>query len=248
MGEKWAARPRGRYGIDAPPVVFGELLAVLVCGAAIAVCHLHGITTGVIVAAVVGGIALVMLISHLFTSVLGKFLVWRKLLDHLHLRGDETVLDLGCGRGAVLVATAQRLPRGRAVGVDVWRSRDQLGNAEAATRKNAVAAKVADRIELHTANVTALPFPAETFDVVVSSLVFHNIGSRAGIAAAIDEALRVLRRGGRLLIADLGTLDGYEQQLAEWGATDIDVRNLGWRMWWCGPWLATNLVTATKAR
>jgi arsenite methyltransferase len=54
------------------------------------------------------------------------------LLDRLGLRGDERILDLGCVRGAVLLA-AQHLTTGRAVGVDLWRSRDQSGLA----RKNA---------------------------------------------------------------------------------------------------------------
>jgi cyclopropane fatty-acyl-phospholipid synthase-like methyltransferase len=69
------------------------------------------------------------------------------LLDSLDLRGDEHVLDLGCGRGAVLLMAAQRLTIGRAVGVDLWKTSDQSGNAEAATRRNADAEGVADRVD-----------------------------------------------------------------------------------------------------
>ena len=54
-------------------------------------------------------------------------------LDELGLRGDERVLDIGCGRGAVLIAVAHRLPRGRAAGADIWQLRDQTGNSRAAT-------------------------------------------------------------------------------------------------------------------
>ena len=75
---------------------------------------------------------------------------------------------MGCGRGAVLLATAKRLPNGKAVGVDLWRA-DQTDNSPAATERNAEIEGVADRIELHTADMTALPFEDNTFDVIVSS-------------------------------------------------------------------------------
>ena len=126
----------------------------------------------------------------LYTSLRGKFVVWAELLDRLALRGDERVLDLGCGRGAVLLLAAQRLTTGRAVGVDLWRKSDQSGNAAEATRRNAVAEGVADRVELHTADMTALPFADGSFDVVLSSVAVHNIKGRAGRDRAIGEAVR----------------------------------------------------------
>lgn len=74
--------------------------------------------------------------SYLYSTRRGKFEVWADLLDELGLRGDERLLDVGCGRGAVLLLAAERLPKGRAVGVDVWRARDQSGNSrEAAERR-----------------------------------------------------------------------------------------------------------------
>jgi hypothetical protein len=48
------------------------------------------------------------------------FIVWAELLNHIQLRGDERILDIGCGRGAVLLVAAQHLTTGRAVGVDLW--------------------------------------------------------------------------------------------------------------------------------
>jgi len=66
--------------------------------------------------------------SYLYSTLRGKFLIWARLLDDLHLHGDEDLLDVGCGRGAVLLAAALRLPDGRAVGADLWRRRDQTGN------------------------------------------------------------------------------------------------------------------------
>jgi ubiquinone/menaquinone biosynthesis C-methylase UbiE len=190
--------------------------------------------------------ALLVVGTGLHASRRGKFLVWEELLDGLHLRGDERILDLGCGRGAVLLSAARRLTKGRGFGVDIWNRSDQSGNSVGATRRNAEAEKVSERVALLTADMMALPFPADTFDVVVSSIAIHNIRGRIGRATAIDEALRVLRPGGRLLIADLSDTRAYASRLADLGVAAIGRRSLGWRMWWSGPWRATYLVTGIK--
>jgi ubiquinone/menaquinone biosynthesis C-methylase UbiE len=85
---------------------------------------------------------------------------------------------------------AQRLPRGRAVGIDVWSAKDQSGNAEQVTRQNADLEGVADRVELHTADMRQLPFEDGSFDVVVSSLAIHNISGAGERAKALHEAAR----------------------------------------------------------
>ena len=146
----------------------------------------------------------------------------------------------------MLILAAERLTTGMAVGIDLWRRGDQSGNAPEATQRNAIAEGVSDRVELHTADMTALPFEADSFDVVVSSIAIHNVKGRAGREKAIDEAVRVLRSGGRLLIADLWATRQYASRLKQFGMIGVTRRNLGRRMWWGGPWLATRLVTATK--
>ena len=166
-------------------------------------------------------------------------MVWADLLDQLNLRGDERILDMGCGRGAVLLLAAQHLTTGRAVGVDLWRSLDQSGNSVEATQRNAVAEGVADRVELHTGDMTALPFDDNSFDVVVSSLAIHNIVGSAGREKAVNEAVRVLRPGGRLMIADIRATGHYQKQLDKLGMSEVARRRLGWRFWWGGPWGAT---------
>jgi ubiquinone/menaquinone biosynthesis C-methylase UbiE len=123
----------------------------------------------------------------------GKFAVWADLLNRLELKGDERLLDIGCGRGAVLLMAAQRLPRGRAVGVDIWSTWDQSGNAEQVTRQNAALERVAERVELHSAEMRDLPFDDGSFDVVVSSLAIHNLSGAGERARALREAARVLK-------------------------------------------------------
>ena len=178
------------------------------------------------------------------TTRIGKFAAWAEVLKGLRLHGDETLLDLGCGRGAVLLAAAKLLPNGRAIGVDLWRA-DQTDNSPDNTLRNAALENVADRVEVHTADITDLPFGDNSVDVIVSSLVIHNISEAEGRAKALSEAARVLRPGGKLAIADLAATDQHVRQLRDLGWTTARRRNLGWRMWW-GPGLATHLVTATK--
>ncbi len=181
----------------------------------------------------------------LHTTARGKFHVWAGLLDDLALTGDESLLDLGCGRGAVLVAAAQRLPRGTAVGIDLWRSRDQSGNSPELAMANAKAMGVADRVQLDTGDMTALPYPDGRFDVVTSALAVHNIPTAEGRETAIREALRVVRPGGRLVLVDFRHVDDYRKSLD--GQRDVRVHKLGPSYWYGGPWAATSALLATKA-
>ena len=204
------------------------------------------VTSGKVFPLLAGLFILAILGSYLHGTLRGKFVVWAQLLDTLGLRGDERILDLGCGRGAVLLMAAERLTTGRAVGVDLWQRADQSGNGEAATRRNAVAEGVADRVELHTGDMTALPFEDNSFDVVLSSFAIHNIRGSAGRQKAITEAVRVLRPGGRLMITDVRATAQYQAQLARMGMNDVVRRRPGWQFWRGGASAATPLVTATK--
>ncbi|WP_433717828.1 SAM-dependent methyltransferase [Actinoplanes sp. CA-051413] len=230
------ARHRGSYGIDAPYLLAVPAALVLSTWWQVIITKSAWPLVG-------AGLILVCVGLSVHATKRGKFVVWGELLRSL--RGDERLLDIGCGRGAVLMTAAHRLPRGRAVGVDLWRTQDQSGNSAQATRRNAFLEGVADRVDVETGELTDLPFPAGSFDVVVSMGALHNVG-RDRVDLAIDEAVRMLRPGGRLLIADIRFTRRYERRLRHLGFRDVARRELGWRLWWSGPWLRSTLVTATR--
>jgi len=183
---------------------------------------------------------------YLHASHRGKFVVWESLLDQIPADEVKTAVDLGCGRGAVLIATARHFPSAQVTGVDLWRSIDQSGNDPARTRANAEANGVADHIELITADLQDLPLPEASADLVVSSLAIHNIPTAQGRAKAVRGAWHILRPGGRLIIVDLPKIREYAPVLRELGAQLDDPAGLGWRMWWSGPWMPTQVLHATK--
>ncbi|MGH3190333.1 MAG: class I SAM-dependent methyltransferase [Streptosporangiaceae bacterium] len=229
---------RPRYGVDALPVP-----AVL--GAAGLACCLAAARRrpGRIATAAAGTVLLAHTGFFLHTTLRGKLRIWERELDRAGLAGNEQLLDLGCGRGAVLIKAARRLPAGRAVGVDLW-TRDQSGNSPEATLANAAAAGVADRVEVHTADMTALPFADGSFDVVTSALAIHNIRSPEGRYRAVDEAMRVLRPGGQLLVADVSPM--ARKYAAHIGQGTL--RGLGLEYWYGGPWFGVTLLHAVKER
>lgn len=194
---------------------------------------------------IIAATSAVQLAFYLHATLRGKFRIWERLLDDAQLSGDERILDLGCGRGALTIAAARRVPRGLVDGVDLWRSVDQSGNVEEATRANAVAAGVSDRVHLHTGDVGDVSFDDGTFDLVISSLVIHNIHDTAHRASVISEGIRVLKPGGHFVIADIDHVKEYAEALRAAGATEVQVSALGLGGWFGNPWFR---MTSVRAR
>lgn len=239
---------RADYGYDAPYALVGFAIAGAGCAVAAAASLWSARPRLAIPLALYAAFFLGNAGSFLYTTRRGKFQIWHEILDGLRFAGNERVLDMGCGRGAVLVATARRLTNGCAIGVDLWSTTDQSGNSRDVTLRNAAIEGVQDRIEVVTGDMRALPFADATFDVVVSSLAIHNIPSNTGRAQAVAEAWRVLKPGGRLAVADIRATGRYVRVLAGRGALHVARRGLGWRFWYGNPMAATTLVTADKPR
>jgi arsenite methyltransferase len=185
---------------------------------------------------------------YLHTTRRGKFLVWAEILSGLMLRGDEQILDMGCGRGGVMAMVAKLVPQGHVVGLDLW-TEDQSGNKPETTQRNLELEGVDGRCELKTGDMLAIPVADASFDLVVSSMAIHNIDennlrNHTRRFKALDEGVRVLRPGGRLVIADFWS-GAYAQHLGDLGMVDVQHRSLGWRFWYV-PGFGAGLVTATK--
>jgi SAM-dependent methyltransferase len=222
-----AVKQRADYGIDAPPVVRNLLLggtAGLITAAglhALGADQQAGLLRALARTGLFAGLAWIATALHMiYGSRVRKLRLRDRLLDQLSLRGDESVLDVGCGRGLMLLGAAKRLTQGRAVGIDLWQTADQSGNSEKTTRENAAAEGVSDRIELHTGDARRLPFADASFDVILSTWALHNIPDAQGRARAVREIARVLAPGGRILLVDIQHSRDYVRELRAAGLTD----------------------------
>ena len=210
---------RTDYGIDAPALVRGFFLAAAALVTLAIVARLT-LPWGAAIAAVLALVAVYPLGMGLFMIRFSRVTKVREreaILDLVAWRGDEAVLDVGCGRGLMLVGAARRLAAGRATGIDIWQAADQTANTAAGTLANAAAEGVADRVAVRTADMRALPFVGASFDVVVSHWAVHNVPDAADRATALAEMVRVLRPAGTILLTDIAHRDDYAARLSALG-------------------------------
>jgi len=163
----------------------------------------------------------------LYGSKIGKLHLREKLMKLVQWKGDELVLDEGCGSGLLLNAAAKRITVGRAYGVDIWRQEDLAGNDVQNTLNNAHLEGVADRVEVKDGDVRSLPFEAESMDVAISLNVVHNISERQERDKAINEILRVLKPGGQFIICDFRNVGEYVTSFRGAGAGHVEKRFIG---------------------
>ena len=215
------------YGLDAPGLVRGFLFggpALVVAGwflSGWAKENNNGPLIGFGAAMFYTGIVLFLeSLLMMASSYYGKFRARDHLLDSLHLRGDETVLDVGCGHGLLLIGAAKLLPRGRSLGIDLWSQVDQGNNSRDATMRNASFEGVSDRVEVRDGDMRKLPFPDASVDAVVANLAIHNISSREGRRQAISEIVRVLKPGGQIALMDVKHVGQYAEDLKGCGIAD----------------------------
>jgi SAM-dependent methyltransferase len=229
---------RADYGIDAPPVV--RNLAIIGSAALIV-----GIAAFLFVSeprwlmyvlgywgVFAGASMLLTSIFMIWSSKVGKLHKRQTLIESLHFKGNETVLDVGCGRGLLLNEAAKYLANGKAIGVDLWQTMDQSGNKPEVTVQNAQAEGVADRIEIKTGDMRELPLPDSSVDAVVASLSIHNIPDKEGRTKAIQEIHRVLKPGGQIALLDFMATDEY---LASFQALGWDAVHRSGRSFWMFP-------------
>ena len=209
------------YGIDAPGVVRNMLVigvVLILSGILFPIIHIGQVTILWRASAFwPGGSFLLGGFLMLAYAKWGKFRHRDRMLNMISWRGDEQVLDVGTGRGLLLIGAARRLSTGKGTGIDVWSTRDLSGNSLERTQANIEVEGVKDKVELRSDDARKLSFLDASFDVVLSNLCIHNIPDKQGRAQACREIARVLKPGGTALISDFVLTGFYQKVFAETG-------------------------------
>jgi arsenite methyltransferase len=233
------------YGIDAPGVVRNLFVAGAICvllfrflpnftvGGVTFLLGLMFRNTGI--GCFVGGTLM------LVYSKFSKFRHRDRMLNMVNWRGDERVLDVGTGAGLLLIGAAKRLTNGRATGIDLWSQVDLSTNEKQHTLRNAELEGVKDRVEVLDGDATAMTFPDNTFDVIVSLACIHNIPTREGRDKACQQIARVLKPGGAAIISDFKNTGRYKSEFKKAG---LKLSSEGGYSWTTFP--PMRIIKATK--
>jgi trans-aconitate methyltransferase len=120
--------------------------------------------------------------SAVYHRLSGPQVSWgKKVFSRLRLRGDEVVLDAGCGTGRLTAELLHALPRGRVVGVDL--SQNMLGSA-----REHLSPKFGAHVSLVACDLLHLPFE-RAFDGIVSTAAFHWVLDHDRLFANLRQAL-----------------------------------------------------------
>ena len=138
---------------------------------------------------------------HAYSFGGGKLMakVHANLLQHLQPGCQGSVLDAGCGSGALAVAAAKACPAARVTGVDPFDAGTPATAAQC--EANAQAEGVATQCTFVQGGLAELPFDDASFDVVVSDLAYHKVPQKDKTALVL-ESLRVLKPGGTFVLQD----------------------------------------------
>jgi SAM-dependent methyltransferase len=149
------------------------------------------------------------------------------LLDRLDWDGRGTALDIGCGNGPLTTGLAKKYPRAQVLGIDAWNGVWDYSRKRCET--NAALEGVADRVTFQSGSAVCLPFEDESFDAVISNLVFHSVRDVRDKTQLVKEALRVVKKGGSFCFQDqmvgrgkYGKPDELLQEVRGWGAREAD--------------------------
>jgi SAM-dependent methyltransferase len=209
------------YGIDAPGVIRnltlgGVALAIIALAVpTLTVAHVKfQLFPGFLYSG--GGCALGAALMLLYAKV-GKFSHRDRMLAKVAWTGTETVLDVGTGRGLLLIGAAKRLSSGNATGIDIWNTQDLSGNAPEALLANIALEGVVEKTAVKSEDARQMSFPDASFDVVLSNLCIHNIYDSQGREKACLEIARVLKCGGVAVISDFRHVGDYSRIFAAAG-------------------------------
>lgn len=147
---------------------------------------------------------------------------WRALrqrtIAFARLQSGEQVLDVGCGTGTLALEVSRLVGRsGHVAGIDPGEQQIARARAKAARRNMS--------IDFQIGVIEQLPFPDQTFDVVFSTLMMHHL-PKSLKRQGLDEISRVLKPGGRLVIADFKHKSDRQGQSTHFHAGGSNVQDL----------------------
>ena len=148
------------------------------------------------------------------------------LLSYLDYDGDGSLLDVGCGSGALSILAALTWPESKVTGIDYWGA--VYGYGQVMCEKNAVSEGVGSQCIFQHGDANRLDFPDESFDAVVSNYVYHNI-TGADKQELLLETLRVLKKGGVFALNDemkprlYGNIEAFAEKLRSMGYADVRI-------------------------
>ncbi len=147
--------------------------------------------------------------------------------DYVKLQDGGVGLDVGCGSGALTIACAKRNPKATMVGCDIWSGPYKAEFSKKLCYDNAKAEQV-ENVRFEEGNAVNLPFEDESFDLVTSNYVYHNIMGQ-NKQKLLLETFRVLKKGGVFVIHDLmnksryGDMSKFIEKLKKDGYEDVQL-------------------------
>jgi len=211
---------KAKYGVDAPGVIrnlaFGgiALCCIAIFFPVIKIGLVIIDTSGLIWSGAGCCLGAVLMLAY---SLYGKFKHRERLLNMINWTGSEQVLDIGTGKGLLMIGAAKRLTTGKSIGIDIWNAEDLTGNNIENTLRNAKIEGVASKIEIKNEDAMAMSFADESFDVILTNMCLHNIYNKQGRKTACKEIGRVLKTGGTAIIADFRHVREYKRNFDELG-------------------------------
>jgi SAM-dependent methyltransferase len=147
------------------------------------------------------------------------------VFEYISWNGNGKILDIGCGNGALAIESAKKYGEAFVIGIDYWG--EMRDYSKKVCERNAEIEGVADRVKFQKANAISMPFDDGLFDLVISNLVFHDVGGRDK-KEVLKEALRVVKPGGHFVFQDLflvsrlyGKPDELLETVRSWGIQDV---------------------------
>ena len=148
------------------------------------------------------------------------------MIDKLSWNGEGKALDVGTGSGACAIKVAKKIWNSKVTGIDTWGK--AWSYSLKVCEKNATTEGVSKQTNFQRASAADLPFDDDEFDAAVSNFVFHEVRDAKDKREVVQEALRVVKKGGAFSFQDLflseklyGEIEDLLKTIRDWGVEEV---------------------------